>query len=494
VDGAGGRRRSDDQHERAEALERALTDPALAHLVDVVLSRDGDTYRAASARGSVTFTHGPDGTTILRTEGSDPLAEGDATRFAGIDAELAGDVPAPVDEARPHAHDEVAQLFDSPHAPDVAVVHAAAHRFHGNVGEHGSLGTVQRRAPLLLAGPGVRSGGWLDAHARTVDVAPTVAALAGVARRRGRDRFGHERDDNLLARQDGDVLEVVEGTADHVLVVLWDGLNANELRAAIDAGEAPNAAGLVARGTGYDHGMLASYPSATLANHTTLGTGAMPGHSGVLHNEWRCSRTGELRNLLDLAQMFTASDHIGADVETLHEAVHRTRPGAWTGATHEFCDRGADWSSFRAMASGERLPAARRHDEFPRDGEWFERSDRYRFMSSVDETALRCALAFWDDDHPVPDLAFCSFALTDEAGHEGGPHSPQARAAVRDCDERLGRLLGAVERRGVLERTAVVLLADHGMQRTGDHTGTEVRDATEGIDHVLVDQMFAYVV
>ena len=483
----------DERAARIEAVEQALTDPALGHLIDVVLRRDGDTYHASSARGSVSFTHGPDGTAVVGTTGSDPFADGDPTRFVGLAAELAAGVPTPEEEARPHAHDEVAQLFDSPHAPDLAIVHAATHRFHGNPGEHGSLGTVQRRAPLLLAGPGVRADGWVDGHARTVDVAPTVAALAGVAPRRGRGRFGEPRDDVLLARQDGEVLPVVEGTADHVLVVLWDGLNANQLHDAIDAGEAPNAARLVERGTGFAHGMLASYPSATLANHTTLGTGAMPGHSGIIHNEWRCQRTGDARNLLDLGQMFTASSHIGDDVETLHEAVHRTRPGAWTGATHEFCDRGADWSSFRAMAEGERLPAARRHEEFPRDGEWFERSDGYRFMSSVDETALRCALAFWDDDHPVPDLAFCSFALTDEAGHEGGPHSPQVRAAIRDCDERLGRLLAAVDRRGVLERTAVVLLADHGMQRTGEHVGTEVRDALAGVDHLLVDGMFVYV-
>ena len=70
---------------------------------------------------------------------------------------------------------------------------------------------------------------------------------------------------------------------------------------------------------------------------------------------------------------------------------------------------------------------------------------------------------------------------------------PRSVPAVRDCDERLGRLLGAVERRGALERTAIVLLADHGMQRTGEHTSELVQEATAGIDHVLVDHMFAYV-
>lgn len=486
-----------DAAERAEAIETVLADSALSTMVDVVLRRDGDTYRAMASRGSVTFRHDARGTSIIAEEGDNPLADDDTHRFVGLEAELASELPHPAAEARPHAYDEVAQFFDSPHAPDLAVVHTASHRYHGNVGEHGSLGTVQRRAPFIAAGPGVRADGWVTGAARTVDVAPTVAALAGVAPRRGRGRFGEQRDDVLLARQDGNVLDTIvdpaEGAASHVLLVLWDGCNANELRAAVDAGEAPNAAGLISRGTALDGGILASYPSATLANHTTIGTGAMPGHSGILHNEWRCGDTGSHRNLLDLAQMFDACDHLAEGIETLHEAVKRTFPDAWTGSTHEFCDRGADFSSFRSMARREPLSFARGTDEFPRDGRWWETSARYHQMTRVDETALRCALGFWADGHPVPRFAFCSFALTDEAGHEGGPHSDEVRAAIRDCDERLGRLLGAVERRGVLDDTAVVLVADHGMQRTSDEVTGDFADALGGLDHVAVDQMFLYV-
>ena len=479
---------------RADELESALVDPALDSLVDVVLRRlDGDQYRVAAARGSVTFTHGPGGTEILEVSGVDPLADADPDRLLGADVERAAGTPDPSIEARPYGYDEVAQFFDSAHAPDVAVVHAAAHRYHGNVGEHGSLGTVQRRAPFIAAGPGIPSRGWVPGHARTVDVAPTLAALVGVGSRRGVGRFGESRDDVLLARQDGEVLPFVDGRAKHVVGVLWDGLNANALRAAIDAGEAPNAAGLVQRGTALEGGLLASYPSATLANHTTLGTGAMPGHSGILHNQWRCATTGAHHDLLDLGQMFDACTHLAEGVETLHEAVHRTFPDAWTGATHEFCDRGADFSSFRAMAARERLPYARGDEVFPRDDEWWERSPRYRQMTRVDETAVRCAVDFWADDHPVPHFAFCSFALTDESGHESGPHSDEVRAAIRDCDERLGRLLTAIERRGVLDDTAIVLLADHGMQRTSDDLTGDWSEALAGLDHVDIDQMFLYV-
>ena len=65
--------------------------------------------------------------------------------------------------------------------------------------------------------------------------------------------------------------------------------------------------------------------------------------------------------------------------------------------------------------------------------------------------------------------------------HEGGPHSEMAAAAIRDSDARLGDLMRAVEDRGVFDRTAWVLVADHGMEEndrsvTGDW-GAALREA-----------------
>lgn len=480
--------------DQAQQVVDALVDPVLAPMIDMVLARTGqEMFVAAAARGRVEFRADADGTTVVEVRGANPLADDDADRFVGLDDELAGEIPDPAAEARPYAYDEIAQFFDSADAPDVAVVHAAAHRYHGNAGEHGSLGTVQRRAPFIAAGPGVPSNGWIDGHARTVDVAPTVAALAGVAPRNGIDRWGDVRDGLLLGRQDGRVIdEAVTGVARHVVLVLWDGLNANELAAAIDDGEAPNAAGLVARGTALRAGLLASFPSATLANHTAIGTGASPGHSGILHNAWLGTASGRIHDLLEPSQMFDSCSHLAPGVESLHEAVHRTFPGAWTGTTHEYCDRGADLSTFRALGRGERLPFARRDDDFSRDREWWERSEKYQRMSRVDETALRCAIEFWEDDHPVPHFAFLNFSLTDDAGHETGPHSPAVRAAVRDSDDRLGRVLAAIDRRGVLEATAIVLVADHGMQRTDESVTGGYAAALAGIPLCDVADGFLY--
>ncbi len=84
-----------------------------------------------------------------------------------------------------------------------------------------------------------------------------------------------------------------------------------------------------------------------------------------------------------------------------------------------------------------------------------------------------------------------NFTLTDAAFHEGGPYSAMAAASVRDTDRRIGRALEAVERAGVFDRTAFLLVADHGMQLadpsvTGDwdvalaDAGVPVRDEGYG--------------
>ena len=89
-------------------------------------------------------------------------------------------------------------------------------------------------------------------------------------------------------------------------------------------------------------------------------------------------------------------------------------------------------------------------------------------------------------------MSWCSFALTDEAGHESGPHGALARAAVRDSDARVGDVLAAVERAGALDRTAVLVIADHGMEQTDpamdrpvaadlEDVGVPHRDIGEGL-------------
>lgn len=485
-------------------LETALLEETLDELVEMVLTHpEPDLYRAAALDGSVTFRRvEADGGTwsyiVEATEGRDPLADQATDRFLGHDHERARRFPVRTDNSYPYAFDSIAQLFDAPHAPDLITLHTAAHHVDAHHGQHGSLGVVQARAPFLAAGAGVRNLGQVHRSTRTVNVAPTIAALLQLDPHPDSvGPTGARRPGGLLRRQDGEVeSELLTGErADHVVVFLLDGCNANLLAEVIDAGEAPNLASLAARGTHYLEGCMASLPTATLANHTTAVTGAHPGHTGVLHNTWYDRERDVTPDLLVLDQMLRSMDHLDPGVETLWEAVHRSRPGSLTTATFEFCDRGADFSSFALLRDGATPP-------FPRSAEMrhlsrheAEADPKYAFMSKVDHTSMTHTVEAWEQRHgnPLPTLSWCALAITDEAGHASGPHGSAARAAVRDSDGRIGEVLAAVERAGVLERTAVVVIADHGMEQTNpevDGTWSHALAAT-GIPHVEVDN-FVY--
>lgn len=458
-----------------ETIEAVLIDAAMSDLVEMTVHSPGpDEYRAASVDGSVTFRRHANGKgwdyEVRSTSGRDPLASQQTDRFLGHDVERSTRFPSRGDNAYPYAFESIAQFFDSPRAPDLLVTHTAAHRIDGYLGNHGSLGTVQARAPFLASGAGIRFLGTLDRSTRVVNVAPTIAALMGLDEADGgRGALGKPTEGVFLARQDGaPEWEILDGsTADHVVVFLLDGCNANLFADVIDAGEAPNLAGLLDDGTMFGHGAVASLPTATLANHTTATTGAHPGHSGILHNAWVERSTGDAVDLLSIGEMFTASQYLAPGIETIFEAVTRSRPGAFTTASFEFCDRGAGFSSFELVRSGEQntLPDLSEVTHLDPGHEAF--GDLYRFISRVDHQSLTHTLEAWRGDrgNELPALSWCSLALTDEAGHESGPHGDAARAAVRDSDARIGEVLAAVDASGARDRTAFVVIADHGMEQ-----------------------------
>jgi hypothetical protein len=466
---------ADDRRADAERALEVLTDSALDPIVDMVLLARDDAYEAVSHDGSVRFRRtGPgfDETAfeVLGTEGTDPLADRSTDRFTPRSAEEAHRNPHRRDNAYPDAYAQVAQLFDHPAAPDLCVLHSADHNWEdqgGHRGEHGSLGVVQARAPFVLAGRGVRADGVVPRSARLVDVAPTILELLGVE---------PDGDGDHLAGQDGavrhDALDLAGGRPRHVVAFLFDGTNPNVLYDMAARGEAPNVARLIEMGTAYGHGAMAGLPTVTLANHTSIMTGRLPGHHGILHNAWYDRRVGEqiITNSNDTWP--TAMDHCFPGVESIHSAVHRAERGAFTAAVNEPCDIGADYSTFHFFRRGEVPPIPKSHEGMPHTTDRFVRPSKdYRWSSIIDHMGTEQSVGIWsgqyrDETYPHPRFMFCNFTLTDAAMHEGGPHSEIASAAVRDSDGRLGDVLAAIEQAGVFDDTAFVLLADHGMEET----------------------------
>jgi phosphonoacetate hydrolase len=464
-----------------------LLQPSLEPIVEMVLLRDGESIEAHAIDGRVRFDR--DGN-VESSSGRNPLADQSADRFAGLAGELAALQPDRTQNSYPFAYEQAAQIFDHPAAPDLCVIHTAVHNWAeqgGHLGEHGSLDVVQARAPFIIAGAGVRALGRIEAACKLVDVAPTVLALMG----------------GSVDRTDGSVLhDVIDDAAappEHVVGFLWDGCNPNVLYDAADRGDAPNVARLMSLGTTFGHGAMASLPTVTLANHTSVLTGLHPGHHGILHNAWFDRATGEQVITNSPATWHEASSWLFPDVETVHDAVHRCWPGACSVSINEPTDAGADFSTFDYVRRGVPLERPPAPDELPNADQRFVRPVKeYRWSSRVDHTTVQQFAGVWSgeylgSDWPLPKFTWCNFSLTDAAFHEGGPHSEIALASIRDSDARLGEILDVVERTGVWDRTAFFLVADHGMEETkpgvsGDW-GPALRAA--GIEHR--DEAFGFI-
>jgi hypothetical protein len=446
-----------------------LLDAELEPIVDMVLLSHGDHYEARTHDGSVTFRRtgpGPDGYERTGGEGVDPLADQATDRFSPLADERAHAHPHRSVNAYPHAYDTIAQLFDHPAAPDLCVIHSASHNWEdqgGHRGEHGSPGVVQARAPFVIAGTGVRNDGLVARSGRLVDVAPTVCALLGVA--------PHD-DGTYLRGQDGAVREdVLDGARPrHVIGFLFDGTNPNVLYDMAARGEAPNVARLIEMGTAYQHGAMASLPTITLANHTSILTSRHPGHHGILNNAWYDRARGEQIITNSSATWHRAMDTVTPGTESIHSAVRRTWPDAFTASCNEPCDIDAGYSTFEFFRRGEVPPIPKDPFGLPHTTERFVRPSKdYSWSSIVDLMGVEQAVgilggSYRDEPYPAPRFMWCNFTLTDSAMHEGGPHSEIAAASIRDSDARLGEILGAVERAGTFDDTAFVLVADHGME------------------------------
>jgi len=121
--------------------------------VEMVLSSpDKGNFRACSSRGSHSFRRVESGYETTNTDGLDPLKHQDCIRLLGRDAEIRAPYPLAHENSYPYAHDRIAQLFDHPNAPDAFVVRTAAFHVHGNLGEHGSLASIQSRSTLVAGG------------------------------------------------------------------------------------------------------------------------------------------------------------------------------------------------------------------------------------------------------------------------------------------------------------------------------------------------------
>lgn len=220
--------------------------------------------------------------------------------------------------------------------------------------------------------------------------------------------------------------------ADHVVLVALDGFGARYLRL-LDDLPAPHLDALVRRGS------------------LTTGTGVMP---SITNPSWTSVATGAWpeRHLnsafwYDPAARVAHGQQRAVAVPTLAEAV-REQGGTvlcvqWP-ALHDHGTAFGDPDGLYTRPGGD---CARRVDDAVAvlRGEPVDSAGRPTIMSRL------------------PQLLVVYCDILDALGHAGGEAHPGIPAALRTIDAQVGRLVTATQEAGIADRTAFVLLGDHGM-------------------------------
>jgi len=200
----------------------------------------------------------------------------------------------------------------------------------------------------------------------------------------------------------------------------------------IDRLAAPNLRGLAARGV-RAAALVPSFPPLTFPNHYTIVTGLYPEHHGIVAN-----------NMIDeaIGRRFSTSAETAKDPrwwggEPLWVsgilAGRRAATMFWPGTEVEI--RGVRPTFWKPYAKAITSP-----DRVRQVVEWLRLPDAQR-----------------------PSFLSLYFDEVDTAGHESGVDSPELRTAATHLDDALGQLVGGVHALGLDDRTAIVVVSDHGM-------------------------------
>ncbi len=232
------------------------------------------------------------------------------------------------------------------------------------------------------------------------------------------------------------------------LLLFVDGMDQVEARELLAAGKLPHLKRWFVDGGVEIENTIVAAPPTTFPNAVSLLTGLLPGHHGILGNQWY-DRDTELfysyfsaQNFRDVNEHFSALtiyDLLGDEL-TVNVQCH-TR-------------RGATYSIDNVVLSAIKWFLG-----------WYEGYDR-RTGTSIEEVAQIA-----NRERRWPLLTTLYFPGLDEVGHVAGSDSERYAGALRTVDAQLGRVISAMERAGIADRCYFALVTDHGhVPTTPDRT------------------------
>jgi hypothetical protein len=230
-----------------------------------------------------------------------------------------------------------------------------------------------------------------------------------------------------------------------IVTVIWislDGVRADYL----DRDPLPAFTRVAAEGVRADH-LVPVFPSSTFPNHVSLATCASVERHGIVANSFVDRKKGRFDY---------SNDASWIDAEPLWTAVERQGGRA---ATYYWVGSETAWNGTLGT-----------YRETP-------------FDDSVTESAKVDQILAWIDLPPEtrPRLVMTWWHGADHEGHLHGPDAPATRAAMKDQDAQLARLLAGIDARRAWGSTTLILTSDHGMTTQGESADPMVPLRAEGI-------------
>jgi arylsulfatase A-like enzyme len=244
----------------------------------------------------------------------------------------------------------------------------------------------------------------------------------------------------------------------HVVIVVWDGMRPDF----VSEQNTPALWKLARSGVTFrNHHSI--FPSATIVNGTALNTGVYPDHSGILANhdylpaiDVRKSIDAENAGVVSKGDELSGGKYI--PVPTIAEVV-RKNGGDTAIATAKtvglLLDRrgGAGPNLF----AGQSLPHELAESFLKTLGPFPGATNPAERDSWTAKALLHLLWA-----KKVPAFSLLWLAEPDDTEHKTAPGDPAAIAAIKSSDEKLARVLDALDRQGARSTTDVFVVSDHG--------------------------------
>lgn len=279
------------------------------------------------------------------------------------------------------------------------------------------------------------------------------------------------------------------GKAEHVVVVVWDGMRPDF----VTERYAPTLTALAHSGVVFKNNHPA-YPSSTNVNGAVLATGTEPGHNGIIGNQEFRAEIDAHRpfDTADFPALNTGDDQISAHYlssPTIAEIAQRAGYAtaiAGSKPVAQLVDRSRNRTTDAARRStvvyrGRVLPPAAEPaitaalGSFPR---------LRTFPKEAENTWTTRALTDVLWKHEVPKFSLLWLSEPDLTEHQTAPGSPASLAAIKSSDDNLARVLSALKTKGALTSTDILVVSDHGFSTVDLVVDVAARLRAAGFDAV----------